>query len=172
MHVSLTYCFVLLSALLIVTVLRRPWLMAIWAIALLVFPTAFVRIGQAPLYLYDGIAGVVFVSLWVGGDRSWPNSVPRWHWWFIGSAFILSVLGGSWRYGAAPEIVWIWGHASLAWLIFAFGVRICTSELRDEHCAALRAGILISSVLLCSIALIQYRELPGAGFLSRLFYDD
>jgi len=36
----------------------------------------------------------------------------------------------------------------------------------------LRAGILISSVVLCSIALIQYTDLPGADFLTRLFYDD
>jgi len=172
MQIPLTYCLILSIALVLVALLRRPWLIGVWVISLLLFPTAFARIGQAPVFLYDGITALVFISFWVGGDRSWPSSVPRWHWWFIGSAFVLSVVGGMLRYGAAPEIVWIWGHASLAWLAFSFAVLICTSKSHDQHCGALRAGIFISSVVLCSIALIQYADLPGAGFLTLLFYDD
>jgi hypothetical protein len=57
-------------------------------------------------------------------------------------------------------------------MAFAFGVLVCTSDRQGEHCAAFRAGTLISSIALCGIALIQYADLPGAEIFSAFFYRD
>lgn len=173
MNVSLIACAALLVALLLVGLLRHQWLLAPWVMSFLVFPTARAKIGEAPIYLYDLIAVSLIVVLAVKGElRSWPRGVPRWHWWFIGAAFLFSVVFGVVQHGMVAEVSWIWLHSSLAWMAFAFGVIVTLSPSRERYRAPLIWGVLLSAILFCVIGVIQYAELPGTSFFSNLFYGD
>ncbi len=173
MKLSLIYVAALLMAFVFAGVSRRQWLLATWAIAVLVFPTTFFKVGPAPVYVYDLAAGVLIGSLVLSGEwNRWPKGVPRWHLWLVGLAFRVSVVGGLVRYGMVPEIFWIWGHASLAWLSFGLAIVVATAYRRDEYRAGLRWGILISALALCGIAVVQYADLPGHEFFAAFFYSD
>ena len=171
MNVSLLACGLLLTGLIMIAATRRVWLLALWITAYLVFPTANTKVGTAPIYLYDLVTLVLAGAFLAYGDLiRWPRGVPRWHWWFIGSAFVLSLVFGIVRYGFLPELFWIWGHTSLSWLPFAFGVVALTSRFRAEYRAGLQWGILASFSLLAVVAVIQYADLPGADQIANIFY--
>ena len=171
MNVSLLYCFILLFAMVMVGLFRRAWLLAFWSVSFLLCPTAFTKIGEAPLYLYD-LATVMVLGLFLlSGDwNCWPIRIPRWHWWFIGMAFLLSVVFGAITYGLSPALIWIWGHSSLAWMAFAFGIIITTSLQRAAYRNSLQWGLIISTAVLAVIAVIQYFDLPGSASFATFFY--
>jgi hypothetical protein len=171
MNVSLLYCLILLIALVMVGLFRRPWLLALWAMSFLLCPTATGKISEAPIYIYDLVTVMVFCFFLLSGDwNRWPPSIPRWHWWFIGLAFLLSVVLGAITYGFSPALIWIWGHSSLAWMGFAFGIIITTSRQRTEYRSSLQWGLIISAAVLAVIAAIQYFDLPGSASFASFFY--
>jgi hypothetical protein len=149
----------------------RPSLLAIWVIGFLVFPTARMVVGPAPIYLYDlTMAGVLGLLWYEGSFRFWPLRTIRWHGWMIGAAFLLSVLYGIVRYGPAPQILWIWGHTSLSWMGFGVGVVLLTDPSNARYRLGLQTGFLIGGFALCAISLIQYLNLPTSDALNSFFY--
>jgi hypothetical protein len=163
----------LAAALWTLALYRRSWAFGVWLGCYLVFPTAFTKLGEAPVYLYDVATLVLVAVLWGSGDlRRWPANAPRWHLWFIGGAFVLSVVGGAARYGPMPELLWIWGHTSLAWLAFMFGVVAFTSLGGEAYRAALQWTVLASLAILAGLAVVQYADLPGSESISEFFYGD
>src|SRR5437660_1306482 len=119
MNISLVAFGAILIALGLAALLRPHWLFTAWSLAVLLFPTARFKFGEAPIYLYDVIAVIILGSLLPRGEfGSWPRGVPRWHLWFICTAFLLSVIFGIVQHGMAAENTWIWLHSSLAWMAF------------------------------------------------------
>ena len=171
MNIPLIIIAALLPLLVALAVFRGHWLLGVWIFALLVLPTAQIKVGPVPIYLYDLIAAVLLLAFYINGEAcSWPSVIPRWHRWFVGSAFFLSVLFGFALYGVLPDILWIWAHSSLAWFGFGFGVLIPLAQRRPQYRASLQAGLLASAAILTVVAVIQYGDLPGTELFGRLFY--
>lgn len=163
----------LLAGLLLLGLGRRSWLFAAWVICLLVFPTFRLNFSGAPVYFYDLLTLLALLFLGLAGRlNGWPRGVPRWHLWFIGLAFVLSVLFGTTRHGWSPLLLWIWGHTSLAWLAFALGVLAAFTEEGEVFRRGLETGLLVSLAALSAMAVIQYAELPGCEALTTLLYGD
>ena len=153
------------------TWLWRPSLFAVWVISFMVFPTARMKLGPAPIYVYDlTLVGVLWILWSQGGFKGWPRRIIRWHGWLIGAAFLLSVLYGVVRYGPAPQILWIWGHTSLSWMGFAVGVVILARKDQTLNRVAMQYGFLGSAFALCGIAVIQYVNLPSVEMINSFFY--
>lgn len=149
----------------------RPVLLAAWLFSLLILPTAQIEAGRAPIYVFDVAAVAAIIVLILRGDLlRWPRGVPRWHLWMIGAAFLLSVIFGALRYGAAPESLWIWAHAGLAWMAFAIAIAVICSDRREAMLRGIHWGLLSSLALLCPIAVIQFADLPMSEAIARLFY--
>src|SRR6266480_5239408 len=107
MNISLIICVLLLSIVILAGCYQRSWVLPFWLISLLVFPTARVKVGGAPVYLYDLMTVLVIVFFAITANSgSWPRHLPRWHWRFIGLSLVLSVAFGFVRYGFLPELVW------------------------------------------------------------------
>src|SRR5438874_2098433 len=106
MNISFIALGALLVLLLLTSLLQRQWLFTAWVMSFSVFPTARAKIGEAPIYLYDLIAVVLILCLLIRGElRAWPRQIPRWHWWFIGVAFFLSVIFGMVQHGMTAAIL-------------------------------------------------------------------
>ena len=169
--ISLVYfaAFCLLAR--VATWLWRPAIMTIWIISFMVFPTARMKLGSAPIYLYDLTMIGVLTRLWFDGAfRTWPARIIRWHGWLMGAAFVLSVLYGMVRYGPAPQIVWIWGHTCLSWMGFAAGVVLLSNREQGPARRGVQWGFLVSAGALCIIASIQYVKIPSVEAINSFFY--
>jgi hypothetical protein len=153
------------------TWLWRPSLLAVWIISFMVFPTARMKLGSAPIYLYDLMMVTVLGLFWFqGAFKAWPLRIIRWHGWLMGLAFLLSVLYGAVRYGPAPQILWIWGHTCLSWMGFAVGVVVLSSRAQIHNRIGIQYGFLLSAFALCLIAVIQYVNLPFVESINSFFY--
>ncbi len=151
--------------------LWRPALFSFWVVSFMVFPTARVGVGHAPIYVYDlTMVGVLYVLWSHGAFKTWPLRVIRWHGWLVGAAFLLSVLYGAVRYGPAPQLLWIWGHTSLSWMGFAVGVAVLSDPGQFRNRAGMQYGFLFSAFALCVIAVIQYVNLPPVDAINSFFY--
>lgn len=171
MKISLILLLLLTVAALAVGVFRRHWLPGLWLVSLLILPTAQAKIAEAPVYLYDLLGFALIASFLAAGElQLWPRGIPRWHWWLIGAAFVLSVLLGSVRTGFLPDMLWIWGHASLSWMAFAFGIIMSVSAGRPLYRTSMRWALLLSALALSGMAWVQFANLPGSQTLSSLFY--
>lgn len=149
----------------------RPAIFPIWILSFMVFPTARVKLGGAPLFLFDATMLAVIGLLWLRrGFVVWPQHLPRWHWWMSGAAFLFSVVFGTLRYGFSAEMLWIWGHTALAWMGFAIGVVLVLGEHGREYRQAMQWGFLLSAAVLCAIAVVQYADLPASGAINSFFY--
>ena len=169
--ISLLYFAILCLVVGGTTWLWRPALFAFWVISFMVFPTARIELGPAPVYLYDLTMSGVLGVLWLqGAFKAWPLRIIRWHGWLIGAAFLLSVLYGIVRYGPAPQILWIWGHTCLSWMGFAVGVAVLSNEGQARNRLGMQYGFLLSAFVLCVIAVIQYVNLPSVEAINRFFY--
>lgn len=153
------------------TWLWRPSLFAVWIMSFMVLPTARMKLGPAPIYVYDlTMAGALYILWSEGAFKAWPLRIIRWHGWLAGAAFLLSVLYGSVRYGPAPQILWIWGHTCLSWMGFAVGVAILTGRDQFRNRVGMQYGFLLSAFALCAIAVIQYVNLPSVEMINGFFY--
>jgi hypothetical protein len=80
--ISPLYLIVLCLLIGTATWLWRPSLFAVWIISFMVFPTARMKLGSAPVYLYDLMMAGVLGLLWLqGAFKAWPLRIIRWHGW-------------------------------------------------------------------------------------------
>jgi O-antigen ligase len=172
MNLSLSIFLALAVVLIAAGIWRRSWLFAAWLCSILLAPTAQARVLGAPFYVYDLAAVILIASFAASGEMArWPRNIPRWHWWFIISSFVLSVGFGFVRYGFLPDILWIWGHSSLAWMPYAFGMVLVTSNANESYRKTLTNILPVISVLFCAMALVQFANLPGSERISSLYYE-
>lgn len=169
--ISLLWFAILCLAIGGATWMWRPALFGFWVVSFMVFPTARIALGNAPIYVYDLTMVGVLCLLWSqGAFLAWPLRIIRWHGWLIGAAFLLSVLYGVVRYGPAPQILWIWGHTCLSWMGFAVGVALLSGEGQAQNRVGMQSGFLLSAFGLCIVAVIQYVNLPAVDAINGFFY--
>ncbi|HKE43999.1 MAG TPA: O-antigen ligase family protein [Steroidobacteraceae bacterium] len=166
--------FLVFLALLLVLAWRAPkYLFAIWPVTLLVFPSMRTLFGGAPFYWYDAVSLLILARLYLGRELAqWPAGVPRWHWWFIGSALMLGTLVPIVRYGFGPEMLWILAHASMAWMAYAIGVALYVAPQGVTYRQLLTIGVFVALVITAAIAALEFGNESLARAFNTFFFHD
>jgi hypothetical protein len=166
--------FAVLLALLLALAWRSPkYLYAAWPVALLVIPSGRTMFGAAPFYWYDAVSLAILARLYLGGElKEWPASIPRWHRWFIGIALFFGTLVPIVRYGFSPQMLWILGHASVAWMAFPIGLALYIAPGAQTYRRFLGFGLLFALAVTAVIAVLEFGNEGRAAALNTFFFRD
>lgn len=171
---NLTLPELLLTALLIGLCLWRSKaaLFLLWPISILVFPTARLMIGF-PLYVYDIIIVVIFAYYWKPLlSIRWSLTAIPWHYVFWGLILVCGLIWPIAIYSFIPEIVWVSGHALLAFVSFGLGVLLFFDDRFDTERRFLGYGVAASVLALGSIGLIQFGSVGTSQAIANFFFRD
>ena len=160
--------------LLLVAAWRRPALLFfLWPIVLLVLPTVRTLLAGAPIYWFDVVTLILLGRLYWGRElTNWPAQLPVWHWWFVCVALLFGTLVPLVRYGAGAEMLWIFGHAALAWMAFPVGVALTIAPRARQYRGALTVGLVFSLAMLAVVAVLQFGNETMAHAVNSFFYRD
>lgn len=174
MNISLPL-FGVFGAVVLLLAQRAPkHLFFFWPILLLVFPTTRTMVGPAPIYWYDVVIVALLYAMYLNRAHRirWPKGLARWHWWFIGTAFVGGLVVPTIRYGFSAEMVWILGHASLSWMAFPLGIALFTSARAEQNRQNFLQGLLVSLGATAGVALLQFGDPAMAARINSFYFGD
>jgi hypothetical protein len=129
--------------------------------------------GGAPFYWYDAVSLALLARLHAAGDlRDWPTGLPHWHRWFIGIAVFFGTLVPIIRYGFSPEMLWILGHASVAWMAFPIGLALYIAPNAETYRRYLGHGLVVSLAVTAAIAALEFGNEGRAAAFNSFFFRD
>ena len=150
---------------------RPHWLAALWPVFAFALPTTRTVMAGAPIYWYDGVAIALLVVLLLKGAK-WPRGVPRWHLWFIGCGLVFGTLFPILLYGISLDLIYIWGHASIAWTAFAIAILMFTVPDGDKYRRYLGIGVMAAVSIFCLAALLQRSGIAMALRVNQFYRGD
>lgn len=173
MNIALPF-FIGFIVLLFIFAWKRPqYLFLAWPVVLLVFPTTRTFIGPAPLYWYDAVTMLLLFRIWRSGNlRAWPGRIPQWHWWFLGIGLLFGTLFPVFRYGFDAQMLWIYGHAALAWLAFPIGMALHLTPRQETYRRNFALGLIIALISGSIIASLQFGNPVMAETVNNFYYSD
>jgi hypothetical protein len=129
--------------------------------------------GGAPFYWYDAAGVTILARLYLYREIvHWPAAIPKWHWWFIGAALLFGTLVPIARYGFSPEMLWILGHASVAWMAFPIGLALYIAPGAETYRRSLGYGLVVSLAVTAVIAALEFGNEGRAAALNVFFFRD
>ena len=166
--------FAIFALVIAISAWRSPkFLYALWPLALLVLPSGRTMFGGAPFYWYDAVSLAILASLYLSGAlRDWPAGIPRWHRRFIGTAALFGTLVPIVRYGFSPEMLWILGHASVAWMAFPIGLALYIAPDAQAYRRFVGYGLLASLAVTAVIAALEFGNEGRAAAFNSFFFRD
>lgn len=151
---------------------RPTWLFALWPVVLLVLPTQRTFVGPAPVYWFDlATAAVLAAGIRFGAFR-WPRAIPPWHWILGGILAFAGIVTPVLLYGFSPEIVWLWAHGLLAWMVFPIALRLPQLPRGEGAMVKLSTGLAVALLGLLVIAFSQQYSSAADEFLRRYYYEE